>query len=206
LYSDSRSAAARAAARRAVARFPGHDSRGLRHAAPLGVGTLAARMGPAHQKSDRRTSSDALLGFSRRRGKYAARSMAWQEQLGIAAAAAVALQRFAAAAAMSDFEVKPLASPARNTTMSSMHPGDTVVVLRARNRSQQPSCGPHPAAERIAAALQLQLQRYAAAPAEPCYELDTGRGGATRSTRHRMMLFCRTFGALVPCERQGCQH
>jgi hypothetical protein len=97
LYSDSRSAAARAAARRAVARFPGHDSRGLRHAAPLGVGTLAARMGPAHQKSDRRTSSDALLGFSRRRGKYAARSMAWQEQLGIAAAAAVALQRFAAA-------------------------------------------------------------------------------------------------------------
>ena len=142
MYSDSRSAAARAAARRAVARFPGHDSRGLRHAAPLGAGTLAARMGPAHQKSDRRTSSDALLGFSRRRGKYAARSMARQEQLGIAAAAAVALQRFAA---MSDFEVKPLASPARNTTMSSMHPGDTVVVLRARNRSQQPSCGPHPA-------------------------------------------------------------
>ena len=40
------------AARRAVARFPGHDSRGLRHAAPLGAGTLAARMGPAHQKSD----------------------------------------------------------------------------------------------------------------------------------------------------------
>ena len=73
----------------------GHDGRGLRHAAPLGAGILAARMGPAHQKSDRRTSSDALLGFSRHRGKYAARSMARQEQLRIAAAAAVVLQRFA---------------------------------------------------------------------------------------------------------------
>ena len=115
---------------RAVVASAGHDGRGPSHAAPLGFGTLAARMGPAHQKSDRRTSSNDLLGFSRRRGKYAARSMAWQEQLGIAAAA----------------------------------------------------------------------------PAEPCYELYTGRGGATRPTRHRMMLFCRTFGALVPCERQGCQH
>ena len=75
--------------------FPGHDSRALRHAAPLGAGTLAARMGPAHQKSDRRASSDALLALSRRRGKYAARSTARQEQLRIAAAAAVALQRFA---------------------------------------------------------------------------------------------------------------
>ena len=73
----------------------GHDGRGLRHAAPLGAGILAARMGPAHQKSDRRASSDALLALSRRRGKYAARSNARQEQLRIAAAAAVALQRFA---------------------------------------------------------------------------------------------------------------
>ena len=73
----------------------GHESRGLRHAAPLGAGTLATRMGPAHQKSNRRTSSDDLLGFSRRRGKYAARSNARQEQLRIAAAAAVVLQRFA---------------------------------------------------------------------------------------------------------------
>jgi hypothetical protein len=38
----------------------GHDGRGLRHAAPLGAGTLAARMGPAHQRSDRRAPSDAL--------------------------------------------------------------------------------------------------------------------------------------------------
>ena len=187
MYSDSRSAAARAAARRAVARFPGHDSRGLRHAAPLGAGTLAARMGPAHQKSDRRTSSDDLLGFSRRRGKYAARSMARQEQLGIAAAAAVALQRFAAAAAMSDFEVKPLATPAHNTTMSSRDPGDTVVVLWAVNRAEQTSCDPQPATGQIAAALQLQLRRYAAAPAEHCYELHTCRSSAARPTRHRMM-------------------
>jgi hypothetical protein len=50
-----------------------------------------------------------------------------------------------------------------------------------------------------------RAERYAAAPAEPCYELYTGRGGATRPTRHRMMPFCWTFGALVPCERQGCQ-
>ena len=69
----------------------GHDGRGLRHAAPLGAGILAARMGPAHQKSDRRASSDALLALSRRRGKYAARSNARQEQLRIAAAAAVVL-------------------------------------------------------------------------------------------------------------------
>ena len=73
----------------------GHDGRGLRHAAPLGAGILAARMGPAHQKSDRRASSDALLTLSRRRGRYPARSKAQQEQLRIAAAAAVALQRFA---------------------------------------------------------------------------------------------------------------
>ena len=61
-------------------------------------------------------------------------------------------------------------------------------------------------AELIAPALQLQLQRYAAAPAEPCYELHTCRGGAKITTSHRMMFFCRTFGALVPSERQGCQH
>ena len=73
----------------------GHDGRGLRHAAPLSAGILAARMGPAHQKSDRRASSDALLTLSRRRGRYPARSKAQQEQLRIAAAAAVALQRFA---------------------------------------------------------------------------------------------------------------
>ena len=184
----------------------GHDGRGLRHAAPLGAGILAARMGPAHQKSDRRASSDALLTLSRHRGRYPARSKAQQEQLRIAAAAAVALQRFAAAAAMSGLEVKPLATPARNTTMSSRDPWDTVVVLRAVNRAEQTSCDPQPAAGQIAAALQLQLQRYAAAPAEPCYELHTCRGGATRPTRHRMMLFCRTFGALVPSERQACQH
>ena len=108
----------------------GHDGRGLRHAAPLGAGTLAARMGPAHQKSDRRASSDALLALSRRRGRYTARSKAQQEQ----------------------------------------------------------------------------LQRYRAAPAEPCYELHTCRGGAKIPTSHRMMFFCRTFGALVPSERQECQH
>ena len=39
-----------------------------------------------------------------------------------------------------------------------------------------------------------------------CYELHTGRGGATMPTRHPMMLFCRTFGALAPPERQGCHH
>ena len=59
--------------------------------------------------------------------------MAQQQQLRIAAAVNIALQRFAAAAAMSDFEVKPLATPGRNTTMSSTDPGDTVVVLRTRN-------------------------------------------------------------------------
>ena len=37
-------------------------------AAHLGAGILVAQMGPAHQKSDRRASSDALLAFSRRRG------------------------------------------------------------------------------------------------------------------------------------------
>ena len=62
--------------------------------APLGDGTLATRMGPAHQNSDRRASSYDLLGFSRRGGQYAARSNARWEQLRIAAAAAVALQRF----------------------------------------------------------------------------------------------------------------
>ena len=61
-------------------------------------------------------------------------------------------------------------------------------------------------AERIAAALYLERQRYAAAAGKPCCELHTCRGGATRPTRHRMMFFCRTFGALVPSERQGCQH
>ena len=130
----------------------GHDGRGLRHAVPLGAGILAARMGPAHQKSDTRTSSDALLASSRRRGRYTARSKARQEQLRIAAAAAVALQRFAA---MSGLEVKPLATPAHNTTMSSRDPGDTVVVLWAVNMAEQTSCDPQPAAERIAAALQL---------------------------------------------------
>jgi hypothetical protein len=49
----------------------------------------------AHQKSDTRTSSDALLALSRRRGRYTARSKAHKGQLCIAAAAAVALQRFA---------------------------------------------------------------------------------------------------------------
>ena len=82
---------ARARRARAVVASAGHDGRGLRHAAPLGAGILAARMGPAEQKSDRRASSDALLALSRRRGKYAARSKAQQEQLRIAAAAAVAL-------------------------------------------------------------------------------------------------------------------
>ena len=61
---------------RAVVASAGHDGRGPRHAAPLGAGILAARMGPAHQKSDIKTSSDALLALSRRRGKYAARSNA----------------------------------------------------------------------------------------------------------------------------------
>ena len=95
--------------------------------------------------------------------------------------------------------------PHNTTTVS---PGclDDMVVLWGDIRPHCDSCDPQPAAGQIAAALQLQLQRYAAALAEPCYELYTGRGGATRSTRHRMMLFCRTFGALVPCERQGCQH
>jgi hypothetical protein len=69
-----------------------------------------------------------------------------------------------------------------------------------------PRTSRHPAAGQIAAALQLQLQRYAAAPAEHCYELHTCRGGATRPTRHRMMFFYWTFGALVPFELQGCQH
>ena len=32
------------------------------------------------------------------------------------------------------------------------------------------------------------------------------RGGATRPTRHRMMFFCGTFGALVPCDQQGGHH
>ena len=81
--------------RRAVARSPRHESRGLRHAAPLGDGTLATRMGPAHQNSDRTAPSNDLLGFSRRGGQYAALSNARQEQLRIVAAAAVALQRFA---------------------------------------------------------------------------------------------------------------
>jgi hypothetical protein len=62
------------------------------------------------------------------------------------------------------------------------------------------------AAERIAAALQLQLQRYAAAPAEHCCELHTDRRGAKIPTSHWMMLFCRNFGALVPSEWQGCHH
>jgi hypothetical protein len=57
----------------------------------------------------------------------------------------------------------------------------------------------------IAAAVQLQ-QRYATAPAEPCYELHTGRGGAKMPTRHPMMHFCRFFGVLAPPERQECQH
>jgi hypothetical protein len=56
----------------------------------------------------------------------------------------------------------------------------------------------------IAAA--LQLQRYAAAPAEPCYELHTGCGGAKMPTRHRMVHFCWTFGALALFERQGYQY
>ena len=75
----------------------GHDGRGLRHAATLGAGILGARMGPAHQKSDKRASSAALLALPRRRGRYTARSKARQEQLRIAAAAAAAvvLQRFA---------------------------------------------------------------------------------------------------------------
>ena len=77
--------------RRAVARSPGHESRELRHAAPLGDDILATQIGPVHQNSDRTTSSDDLLGFSRRGGQYAARSNARQEQLCIAAAAAVAL-------------------------------------------------------------------------------------------------------------------
>jgi hypothetical protein len=114
-------------------RSPRHESRGLRHVALLGDGTLVTRMGPAHQNSDRRTSSNDLLGFSRRGGQYATRSNARQEQLRIATAAAVALQRFAAAAAMSSLEVEPLATPAHNTTMSSMDPLDNVVVLWARN-------------------------------------------------------------------------
>ena len=111
----------------------GHDGRGLRHAAPLSAGILAARMGPAHQKSDRRASSDALLALSRRRGRYPARSKAQQEQLRIAAAAAVVLQRFAQLQGVARFEVKPHRIPAHNTTRSSMDPGDTVVVLWARN-------------------------------------------------------------------------
>ena len=113
----------------------GHDGRGLRHAAPLGAGIRADHLGPAHQKSDRRTSSDALLALSRRRGKYAARSKAYQQQLHIAAAPNLALQRFAAAAAMSDFEVKTGRNSTRNTTMSSRDPGDTVVVLWGRNNA-----------------------------------------------------------------------
>ena len=111
----------------------GHDGRGLRHAAPLGAGTLAARMGPTHQKSDRRASSDALLALSRRRGKYAARSNARQEQLRIAAAAAVVLHRFAQLQGVARFEVKPHRIPPPNTTRSSRDPGDTVVVLWGRN-------------------------------------------------------------------------
>jgi hypothetical protein len=84
---------------RAVVASAGHDGRGLRRAAPLGrAGTLATRMGPAHQKSYRRASSDALLALSRHRGgRFAARSKAPQEQLHIAAAAALPLQRYAAA-------------------------------------------------------------------------------------------------------------
>ena len=113
----------------------GHDGRGLRHAAPLGAGILAARMGPAHQKSDTRASSDALLALSRRRGKYAARSSARHEQLRIAAAAAVVLQRFAQLRGVAGFEVKSGRISAHNTTRSSMDPGDTVVVLWARNRA-----------------------------------------------------------------------
>jgi hypothetical protein len=107
---------ARARARRAsaVVASAGHDGRGLRHAAPLGAGILAARMGPAHQNSDRRASSDALLALSRRGGRYTARSKAQQEQ----------------------------------------------------------------------------LQRYRAAPAEPCYELHTCSGGAKIPTSHRRMFFC----------------
>jgi hypothetical protein len=68
----------------------------------------------------------------------AARSMAGQEQLRIAAAAVMTLHRSAAAAVV-----------------------------------------------------QLQLLRYAVARGEPCYELQTGRGGTTRPTRHPMMLFYR---------------
>ena len=113
-----------------------HDGRGLRHAAPLGAGILAARMGPAHQKSDRRASSDALLALSRRRGRYTARSKARQEQLRIAAAAAVALQRFAQLQGVARFEVESGRISAHNTTMSSRDPVDTVVVLWARNGAQ----------------------------------------------------------------------
>jgi hypothetical protein len=77
---------------------PQLGGRGLRRAAPLGGGTLATRMGPAHQKSYRRASSDALLALSRHRGgRFAARSKAPQEQLHIAAAAALPVQRYAAA-------------------------------------------------------------------------------------------------------------
>jgi hypothetical protein len=54
--------------RRTVARSPGHESHGLHHAAPLGAGTLAARMGLAHQISNRSAPSDALLAFLRLRG------------------------------------------------------------------------------------------------------------------------------------------
>jgi hypothetical protein len=68
--------------RRAVARSLGHEGRGLRHAAPLGDGTRGARIGLAHQQCD--------AG----RGRFAARSMAWQEQLPIATDTVVSLQRY----------------------------------------------------------------------------------------------------------------
>jgi hypothetical protein len=60
--------------------------------------------------------------------------------------------------------------------------------------------------KRITAMIQLQLQQYASAPAEPCYELHTGHIGTKMPTRHPMVHFCRTFGALAPSEWQGYQH
>ena len=78
---------------RAVVALGGHDGRGLRHAAPLGVDTLAARIGRAHQNFDKRASSDALLASSRHRGRCATRTKARQEQMRIAPAAAIAISR-----------------------------------------------------------------------------------------------------------------
>jgi hypothetical protein len=58
---------------------------------PLVLAPLPLGWDQRTKKTDRTASSNDLLGILRRRGKYAARSMARQEQLRVAAAPAVAL-------------------------------------------------------------------------------------------------------------------